>query len=760
MAARSRRNRGGRQELSGDDKIIEEAKGRFKRVQDWESEFRRLYVADVKFANGDSDNGWQWPDNLRRDREINKRPALTINKTARHVALITNDARQNKPSISIKPTNDDASFESAQIFEGIIRNIEYVSAAQTIYDNATESQVEGGIGYWRINSRFLHERTFDQELLIAPVKDHLSVYLDCDIKQKDGSDALWGFVFDEIPEEEAEKQYPDIDFSNNTGLGETDDWVRNGNVRIAEYYYIEIKQDELIWYKDANGETTFKLSEVLKIKGMKSKLARAEKDPEDGVEIRRRKIEVRQLKWCRIAGGSIVKKLDLPGKYIPIVRVVGIERVIEGRLERKGFVRQMKDPQRMYNYNSSGQVEYGALATKSPWVGPKKAFESNEVQWNRANTSNAAYLTYNDWDAENDRQIAAPVRPEPPGSSPAFLTGMQVATQEMEMVTGQFNPQQNLEKTPKAIDARQRIADTATYQFPDNLAIAIRYTGKILIDWIPFYYDTKRVMQILGKDGTRTNITLQPDAEKAYEEQKKDQDEIDVIFNPSVGTYEVESDIGPAYATQRQEAWNAFLQIVTGAPELINEIGDLMFKSADFPLADKIAERLKRKIANTMPWLLDESPGPVIQKLNEQLQQSSQMVAELMEKVAAQALKLQDYTEKNKISAFDADSKRITALSNAQPELERMGGEGQLEQVIAKILARMAGQPNAEENDLEPGEPDQAVAEAEKADDRPEHVPSQAQKGEDGQWYMEHEPGKFGRVMHPNELTGGENAPA
>src|ERR1017187_973896 len=216
--------------MTEDEKIVQEAKDRFKRCQDWESDFRRLYIADVKFCLGDSVNGWQWPDDLRKDREKNKRPALTINKTASYVKLITNNARQNKPSISIKPMGQEASYDAAQILEGIVRHIEYISSAQNIYDEATESQVEGGIGYWRVIQKYTDDDSFDQELLISPVRDALSVLLDRNIKQKDGSDARHGFVFDDLPRKEFERQYPNVDIEEvagtGTGLGE-DEWYRD-----------------------------------------------------------------------------------------------------------------------------------------------------------------------------------------------------------------------------------------------------------------------------------------------------------------------------------------------------------------------------------------------------------------------------------------------------------------------------------------------------------------------------------------------------
>ena len=104
-----------RSELGPDEKIVQEAKDRFKRVQDWEIQFRELYNVDVKFANGDSDNGWQWPDDLRKDREINKRPSLTINKTAQHVAQIVNDALAHDVTGQQRDIRTDASRDDGVI---------------------------------------------------------------------------------------------------------------------------------------------------------------------------------------------------------------------------------------------------------------------------------------------------------------------------------------------------------------------------------------------------------------------------------------------------------------------------------------------------------------------------------------------------------------------------------------------------------------------------------------------------------------------
>jgi hypothetical protein len=251
---------------------------------------------------------------------------------------------------------------------------------------------------------------------------------------------------------------------------------------------------------------------------------------------------------------------------------------------------------------------------------------------------------------------------------------MQIADNEMSMIGGQENAQlgkDGNEKSGKAISERQRQADTATYLYVNNLALAIRYLGRIIIDLVPYIYDTQRVIQILGKDGEQSKVTVDPQAQKAIEEQREGEI-TNVLFNPNVGKYEVESDVGPAYATQRQEAWNAFVQITTGAPALIDEIGDLMFRSADFPLADKIAERLRRKIAANAPYLLEDGgTTPQLAQLTENLKQAQGQVGELIQKLAEKNLELKNKDDENSIKRFEADSSRLTAETNSIVDLKK-----------------------------------------------------------------------------------------
>lgn len=741
-----------------DIEILTEAYERFQYCVDWESDFRDLFIQDVKFANGDSDNGWQWPDDLRRDRMLNRRPALTINKVQNHVNLVVNDGRQNKAAIEITPAGKESSFQSAQGIGSLVRNIQYLSNADNVYDDMSQNQVEGGIGYGRIISIYPDPRSFNQELRISPVQNHLNVFLDPDIKQKNGSDAKFGFVFEDVSRDDYEREYDEeapvgvAPF----GLGIGADWIKQDHVRIAEYYRVDFQKDELIYYKHGDKEELFLRSEVPR--GMKRALRLDEAAYEAGtaggdVEIITRPTEIKRLQWYKIGAHKIMDRETFKTQYVPIFRFVGRERVIDNKLERKGLTRTLKDAQRMYNYNSSAEAEAAAIATKTNWLVAAEAIAGYETGWNRANIDNKPYMVFRHKDRDGE-PIPPPQRIDPAKSAEAYLAGMEIASRELEMASGQgpaqFGKPQR-EKSGIAITNSQRQGDILTFDFLDNRTQGIQYAGMILLDWIPHCYNTKQVVQVLDKDGTERMLTIDPNAQSPYEEQKV-QDQVQAVLNPNIGQYKVQAQAGPAYATQRQEAWNAFVQIITGAPDLINEIGDLMFLSADFPMADEIAQRIRRKIKQMAPWLLDDNAvNPQVQQLQQQLQMAGQQLQELLSELAEkdkrlkektehlgiQAAKVSDDYRKTDIQKYDAISKRITAATNAQLDLDRSGQRPELLALIQAVLEDVLGtegEVNFDQREPVPQIEDQSQ-EPQQDDDADFHEPRQAP---DGHHYVRH----------------------
>lgn len=728
--------------------IIREAKDRFDHCSKWETQARQYFLDDVKFANADSYNGHQWPNDIRRNRDVDERPCLTINKIRQHNLQIINDCKKNKPEIKIRPTGNGATAESAEAIQALMRHIEYRSNASTAYDTATAFQVTGGIGYIRIVTAYVDERSFDQEILIRRVVDPLTVYLDPDAKEADKSDMRYAFVFEDVLKDEFDQLYPeykDIAGAQNI-VDDEHGWIRKDYIRICEYFRKVEEEDTLYAYRDEqSGQTLHILKSELK--PAPELLALIEADP----RTRSRPVRVPHIEWHFIIGTEVVETKEWPGKYIPIVPVIGEEIIIEGLMDRKGHTRAMIDPQRMYNYWSSLAVEYGALQSKSPYIAPAEAIEGYESYWNTANRTNHSLLPYNGLNDAGE-QIPAPQRQEPPVAAPVALQGMQIASQEFMFVSGQYQNQmgeQGAERSAKAINERVRQGETSTYHFIDNQATAIRQCGRIILDLFPKIYDTPRLFQIQANDGQSFELELDPRAQQVHAARLNHEGRvIGHVLNPTVGMYEVQADVGPSWGTKREEAFNALALILTQAPQLTSIIGDLLLMSSDFDKANEAAARLRRMVP---PQALGEGPTVQEQQLQAQVQQLMQLLERSMGQLAQDKLRLRGHAEKRDVDVANAFTQRLKVLLDykikAGEAIEERDVDDLLKQAHDESMSTDISQViKANKGEIE-GEAGQGAGGGFQPPEAPP-IPG-ARRGSDGQWYMRNLAGTAGwsRVM-------------
>lgn len=750
-----------------DNDIIIEAQKRFKICEEWESQARRWFEYDYKFANGDSNNMYQWDNWVIGDRQLMGRPCLTINKTQQHNLQIINDGKQNKPGVTIRPVGDEASFEAAQVFQEVVRHVEYISNAETVYDYAASFQVSAGWGYWEVTTEFIKPKSFDQEIYIRRVKDPRSVYLDPDINEVDGSDARFGFIFTDMPRDLYEAEYPKFkDVGSNALFHEyTYGWIQKDIVRVARYFRKEQREDKYVMFTLETGEQLEGLISELGPEAKKrfNEIKKAQrKIPRDQRDYRERDVVTDDITIYKIAGNRIIQREPWLGIYIPIVRLIGTETIIDGIWDCKGHTRALLDPQRIYNINSSANVEFGALQSKVPWLAPAAAIEGLEEYWKTANTVNHSVLPFNHM-SEDGQPIPPPVRPPPPQASPAYVQQLKIAQEEMMMVSGQWQAQMGENENAKsgvAINQRQRQGDRATYHFIDNQAVAIRFTGKILIDLIPKIYDTKRVIRIEAKDGSVMDVTIDPNAQQPFEKINQDEPQTDnaqqiaqIIFNPSVGTYDVQSDTGPSFATRRQEAFNALTQIAAQNKEFMGIAGDILWKVADFPEAQVLAQRWRKIIP---PNITGDAPNPqqeqmmhaASDKIEQQLALIAQQQKELEDKDRELSIKEKeaDIRLREAIATqarldYDAETKRVVALGNSGPGIS----VEQIQPVLKELLAGMVSNGELVYNAKGPHEGGTSVEE----DSIPD-IPG-SRKAPDGRHYVSNGKGGYLEVQQAEE---------
>jgi len=631
------------------------------------SDSREDELDDLRFMAGSPDNQWQWPADVLATRgsvqgqTINARPCLTINKLPQHVRQVTNEQRQNRPSGKVIPADDNADVQVAEILNGVMRHIEYMCDADVAYDTACDNQVTYGEGYIRLLTDYCNDDSFDQDIRIARVRNAFSVYMDPTIQDPCGADAEWCFITEDILKEEYEREFPDATplstlYSQGVGDQGLSAWLREDTIRIAEYFYKAYEKATLHLYPD--NQTAF---------------ARTPQDKQlmalFGKPLRSREVNRVKVMWMKTNGFDVLDEREWPGKWIPVVRVVGNEWEVEGKLYISGLVRNAKDAQRMYNYWTSQEAEMLALAPKAPFIAYGGQFEGYENQWKTANTTNWPYLEVNpDVTDGAGNVLPLPQRAQPPLPQTGLIQAKMGAAEDIKGTTGQYDASLGVggnERSAKAIVAREKQGDTGTYHYVDNLARAIRHITRQIVDLIPKIYDTQRIARIIGVDGDVEMVKFNPAQPEAVKEVRDmNGGLIEKIYNPSVGTYDVMVTTGPGYMTKRQEALDAMSQILQSNPELWAVAGDLFIKNMDWPGAQEMAARFKKILDPKVLSDGDQSPEVMAaQQQIEALTQELNRVTDIMENIqdSAEHQKINIDRYKAEIDAYNAETKRIAA---------------------------------------------------------------------------------------------------
>lgn len=573
------------------DKIIEEALEYFKYSEDGSSETRHRALEDISFARLSD----QWADADRQMRQAEGRPCLTVNRLPTFIRQVVNDARQNKPSISVHPVDNGADYDTAQVIGGLIRAIERGSNASLAYDTAVDHAASGGFGFFRITTDYCHPESFDQELRIERVANPFSVHWDTASTQFDASDWRFAFVSEMVSEHEFKRRYPKAKMDRSQwpeGLGEgLENWTDEDMFRIAEYWTREEKKRKIVRMTDGRvvrADALDKPIDLVGLDGLPMMMPLKDALALQGVTVNgERDSTYYEVKRRIINGVEVLEEADWPGSMIPIVPVWGEEVVYRGKRHFRSLIRDARGAQQMFNFFRSAAAEVVALTPRAPFIVPVGAIPPHEQQkWQTANTRSHAYLEY------EANAGPAPQRQPFAGVPAGALQEALNAQDDMKSVIGIFDASigaRSNETSGRAIQARQREADKGTFHFIDNMARAIQYAGRLMIECIPSVYSERQTIQILGEDEAQKVVQLVASRGEAPTPEDPD----GKLYDLSAGKYDVTVTVGPNYATQRQETVASMTELFRAYPPAAEAIGDLYVKNMDWPGADSAVKRIQ-----------------------------------------------------------------------------------------------------------------------------------------------------------------------
>ena len=578
---------------------------------------------------------------------------LTVNRLPQFVRQVTNEQRQNRPSVKVSPVDDNGDVELSKIIQGFVRHIEVKSGAPVAYDTAFTSAARCGFGYFRIITKYSHSKSFNQEICYQSIKDPFWVYVDPYYREPDGSDMNWAFVTKDMSREDYESLYGKSKLSGIReweGLGDSlKGWVSKDSCRVSEYFYKEEVEVDILLL--SSGEVLEK-TEALSLGDLEV--------------ISERKTKVQRIHWCLLNGLEVLSRTTWPGQWIPIIPVLGEELDIDGTRRLESVIRHAKDSQQAYNYWVSCETEAIALAPKAPWVGAEGQFEGHEEEWSTANRVPHAYLEYKPT-SYNGQLVGPPQRNvfEPPVQA---ITNARIhSNEDLKGTTGIYDAflgNQGQEYSGVAIQRRVNQAQTSQYHLVDNLNRSIRHGARIVVDLIPKIYDTAQSIRILGENEEEKIVRIN----EVFEEDGQEKS-----FYLTRGQYDVTLSTGPSFSTKRQEAVESILSLVQSYPAAAQVASDILLKNMDWPGSEEIAERLKKLVP---PEVLENKDMEIPPEVQSKLEEMSQVIEDLSsqlneakELVRTKTLELES-KERIEASKLDVDLKKSLAKLDVENGME------------------------------------------------------------------------------------------
>jgi hypothetical protein len=703
---------------SKDDDLLSDAKEAFQLASETEDHNRIEAAMDLRFGR----LGEQWPETIKRQRELSGRPCLTINKLPAMIRQVVNDARQNRPALQVHPANSSADKETAEIINGLFRSIENASQADIAYDTALDFSVSCGFGFLKVGIEYADDDSFDKDIRIEAVANPFGIFGDPYSRAADGSDWTSAFETEMLSKDDFKKRFGKATASSwDAGRYEamSPPWTEDGAVRICRW-----------WRREESPRTILMLSDM-SVVGEDDFLANPEAFA--GLTVMgEREVPSHKVRHVLMSGADILESDEVwPGRYIPIIPVYGEDINVEGKRYLRSMVRDARDPQRMFNYWRTTSTELVALSPRAPFIGRKGTFDFDKEKWSSANTDNHAYIEFDGPEA--------PIRQPFPAAPAGALQEALNAADDLKTITGMYDPSQGRASTAdqsgRAIMALQREGDVGSFHFIDNLSRAIRQTGRVVLDLIPLVYNTQRTIRIMGADGTPSVAQIAPGGApqpqpmpaptgqpglppQALQQaptpgmpQGQPQGPIDPVtgqpmqiakvYDLTVGKYDATVDSGPSFTTRREESANQMIDFIHAFPASAPVVGPLLAKNLDWPGSEEIADGLQQLAQQaTQAKGQDPHAQAAMQKAQADIQAKQQMAqsdiqieqqkAQLQAQLAQQKLQA-DIELKRQQMQMEMELQRQSLMYSAQ--IKEAEARARLDQTVELPEDTIGGRP-------------------------------------------------------------------
>ena len=507
---------------------------------------------DMRFINVP---GGMWEDFLEDDFDPD-RVELELDLVSDFLSTYVGEWNQNRIGVEFKADDSKTNKDDADLINGIYRFDFRKGSGKLATDNAVDEAATCGVGAMKLATVFEDEEdpeNDNQSIEWRPIYNAYStIYWDQTAKRIDKRDAGYCTQLDQFTPDGFKKQWPNhqpvsaYTPNDRRGININSGGVKDNIFIATRYEVVKVKVTMHIYNNLGTGNV--EAFEDTDHEEIKDEL----KQDDLRVFVRTRKISKQVVEKTVFSGDAILEPTRrIAGKWIPIVPFYGYRAYVDGVETYRGLVRKLKDAGRLFNMQVSQLAENAASAGQEVPIFAKSQMLSQDVQDTWADKNNKPYLIVDPLYDENGQLISA----GPIGfNKPAMLdqsttTLLSIVPDFIQNVTGAApNEAFSSDMSGKAIKALVKRENLKTQVVTDNIANAIVWSGTIYQSMAAEVYNTKRMMQTVGKDGTEGATQL---LELVVDQETGMQVEANDLSGKKFQSY---ADAGPQYETLAEQA--------------------------------------------------------------------------------------------------------------------------------------------------------------------------------------------------------------
>ena len=517
---------------------------------------------DLRFKSG-----YQWDTSASRERR--NRPKLTYNLAEKYIDKTVNNIRKNPFSISV--SLDES--EDQEFLQDLVRGIENACNANESYEQAFENAVTCGRGWIHL---VVDDTAGQAEIKIEKILMPDTVYISTLSKSTDGSDADEGIIVRYISERTATQRHGEDAGRQNNSQFEAlyKGWTVPENTVPEILYYernhirkriVEINGER--FENPTDEEIGFQLSDF-----------QLSENP--GAFSESEVVETYVMCY-KVVGCVVVDEMKIPIDFIPIVPNYGVvEYRGDNTIGYKGKIKKIKDPQRVYNWEVSTEIEALASAPRAQWMMAEGQDEGYEKMWQGSNVNKEAVLRYRPV-SFGGATLSPPQRIDNMAQIGHIIEARRQTQADIASIMGMpdamFGAETGVERSGKAVLLRRQEAETNDAHYLDNHKETVKQAGRIILQLIDWIYDSGRKLRLKDADGNM------------YTEERD-------VSDMNLREAEVSVFAGPSYETTKMESADKLMELARIFPEPMAQTLDKLVGTLEMPGAAEIAQRVAQAL--------------------------------------------------------------------------------------------------------------------------------------------------------------------